>query len=210
MTTLHATRHAALRLGLTGLLLGVVALGSANIAFAVQLPPGTPVGGTPGFTMTFDENSNATINGQPVGAVPLGVGIDYILPGPVAPGQVLVLAPGDISPTNPNGFSDVLTFFSHPDGVFILFYQSLLDDTSPPDTADVANLIQPNTPFAVMETGPEGNNGFQWIATDPSTGLSAIYNGISDVPEPSTFILGGLGIITLFLIGRRPGALKKV
>jgi len=49
---------------MTSLLSSVVAVGSANIALA-QAAPGTPLPGTPGFAMIFDENGHATINGQP-------------------------------------------------------------------------------------------------------------------------------------------------
>jgi hypothetical protein len=210
MDTKHAIRHSALRLGMIGLLLNAVAVGSAN-ASIVDVP-GTPLPGTPGFIMTFDENGHATINGQPAPffALPPGFGVGYALPGPVVGGQVVVFSPGDSSLTNSNGFSDLLTFQAGgPTGTF-LEYESLLDDNSPPDLADVANLFMPATPFSVVETGPEGNNGFQWIATSSTTGATATYFGISDTPEPSTFILGGFGLLALFLIGRRRGALKKI
>jgi hypothetical protein len=207
MSTKHARRQFSLRLGMTSLLLlSAVAVGSVNIAFAggPNLVPGTPLPGTPGFIMTFDENGHATINGQSIPSSVLGGGgVSYLLPGPVTPGDVNVFAAGDIGPNNANGFSDILHFLQNgPTGGELLYF-SLLDDNGPPDLADTGILGPANTPFSVMETGPEGNNGFQWIATDSSTGATASYNGISDTPEPSTFILGGLGLIALFLIGRR-------
>jgi len=192
-------------------LLIALAVGSAKIAIGGLPPnPGMPVGGTPGFTMTFDENGNATINGQPVpmlGIAP-GGGIVYPLPGPVFPGFVNVFGPSDIGPNNPNGFSDLLQFQGGGPNGGVLIYSSLLDDPSAPDLADVVGLLQQNTPFSVIEFGPEGNNGFVWIG--PNDPTQTLYQGISDIPEPSTFILGGLGLIALFLIGRRRWALKKV
>ncbi len=208
MSTKHARGQFSLRLGIAGLAFVAVAVGSANIAFAQD--PGTPVNGTPEFTMTFDENGNATINGQPSPAFllggPTGGGVLYILPGPIAPGFVNVFSPGDISPTNPNGFSDLLVFQQGGPTGGDLIYFSLLDDNSPPDAADSAGTGPGGGPFAVTEMGPEGSNGFGWIPSNTHT----VYQGISDIPEPSTFILGGLGLIALFLIGRRRGALKKI
>ncbi len=198
---------------MTSLLLGAVAFGSANIAFAQQLP-GTPLGDADGFTMAFDENGNATINGQPITGTALqGGGIVYDLPTTVATGTVSVFSPVDVSPTNPNGFSDILAFTTGLFGQSVLVYTSFLDDPSHPDLADRLLDVSalPPSPFSVIETGPEGINGFQWIA-DPSQPNFAIYNGISDgvLPEPSTFVLGGLGLISLLLFGRRRLASKKL
>jgi hypothetical protein len=207
MNLIQAIRYSALRLGITSLVL--VALGSANIAFA-QLP-GTPLPGTPSFTMIFDEKGNATINGQPAQVTTdNGAPLIYILPGPVVPGTVNVFSQEDISPTNPDGFSDRFGFFQQGPTGGVLAIQSLVDDNSPPDLADFTGLQPFVGALSVMETGPEGNNGFQWIATDLSTGLSATYIGISDTPEPSTFVLGGFGLIALFLFAWRRGALKRV
>jgi PEP-CTERM motif-containing protein len=213
MTRKHTCSRFSWKLGITSLTLVAVAFGSGNIAYAVTGTPGMPLAGNPDFTFTFDENGHGFFdNNQPVQwGVAGGGGIDYVLPVPVHPGNVLVLNNSDVGPNNPNGFSDLLTFFNITQNnvpVGVLFYQSLQDDNSPPDFADVLNLIQPATTFSVAEIGPEGANGFKWV--DPF-GLSATtYNGISDVPEPSTIILGGLGLIALLLIGRRRGGLKKV
>jgi hypothetical protein len=127
-----------------------------------------------------------------------GGGLLYALPVPVAAGDVLVLDPLDVSPTNPTGFSDLLTF----SGTTLLF-RSLQDESEMfPDPADVLGLIAPDTPFSVLESGPEGFNSFVWIL-DSGLPSYTVYNGISDIPEPSTFILGGLGLVALFLVGRR-------
>jgi len=152
--------------------------------------------------MTFDENGHADINGQPVPVLAAGggIGVVYALPGPVVPGFVNVFTPGDIGPNNPNGFSDLLQFQQGGPNGGVLIFSSLLDDNSPPDLADVVGLLQQAGP-GVVERGPEGANDFVWVGpTDPT---QTLYHGISDIPEPSTFILGGLGLVALFLIGRR-------
>jgi hypothetical protein len=41
----------------------------------------------------------------------------------------------------------------------------------------------------VLEVGPEGANGFTWTPS-PNT-----YNGISDTPEASSFLLLGTGLL---------------
>lgn len=202
MNAKHLSRRFSWRIGALILLLSAMVIGSANIAFA-QLP-GTPLPGTPSFVMTFDENGHGTINGQPAQVTTdNGAPLLYLLPGPVVPGTVDVFSPGDISPTNPNGFSDRFGFFDINPTVTVLQFQSLQDDNSPPDLADFTGLQPFGSGLSVIETGQEGNNGFQWITTDPSSSLSATYIGISDTPEPSTFILGGLGLIALYVIGRR-------
>jgi hypothetical protein len=66
------------------------------------------------------------------------------------------------------------------------------------DTGFPTNFVT-NTSVAT-ETGPEGNNGFTWVA-DPNT-----YNGVSDgvlAPEPSTMVLLGSGALALGLARRR-------
>ncbi len=112
-------------------------------------------------------------------------------------------ATGGVSQLTTVGISDLLSFTNNTANQGILSYFSLIDDSSPPDLADVS-AFNVNTPFSVTEFGPEGLNQLQWIP-DPNNPFGAIYNGVSDgvVPEPSTFVLGGLGLIALFLIGRR-------
>jgi hypothetical protein len=180
-------------------ILGVLAFGSPKSFAGLPPQPGSPVPGVPDFTFSFDENGHGFFNGQPVQASPVsGGGIDYLLPVPVVPGDVIVNGPSDIGTTGGNGFSDLLTFMQGPAGG-VLFYQSLADDTSPPDLADIVNLIAPTTPIAVLETGPEGNNGFLWNPL----GTQTVYNGISDIPEPSTIVLGGLGLLSLAAVAFR-------
>jgi len=202
MNLKHIVGQFSWGLGIASLFLGLVTLGSGKIALAVSLP-GTPLPGNPGFILEFDEAGHGRIITD-AGAVDnpgvalAGGGLVYTLPVPVAPGDVIVVNPLDISPDNPNGFSDLLTFDGHG-----LIYRSLLDeDEAFPDPADVAGLIFPTTPFTILESGPEGNNGFVWLV-DSGLPSYTVYNGISDIPEPSTFVLGGLGLTALFLVGRR-------
>jgi hypothetical protein len=184
------------------LLVGLAILGSGNIAFGQGLP-GTPLPGMPGFILEFDEAGHGRII-TPAGAVdnpgvPLvGGGVSYALPVPVFPGDVVVINLLDVSPLNPSGYSDLLTFAGST-----LLYRSLLDESEPfPDPADVAGLIFPATSFSTLESGPEGFNGFVWLV-DSGLPSYTVYNGISDIPEPSTFVLGGLALITLCVVGRR-------
>jgi hypothetical protein len=180
-------------------ILGVLAFGAADSVAGLPLQPGSPVPGVPDFIFSFDENGHGFFNGQPVPENPVtGGGIDYFLPVPVVPGDVIVNGPSDIGTTGGNGFSDLLTFMQGTTGG-VLFYQSLADDSSAPDLADIVNLIAPTTSFAVLETGPEGNNGFVWNPLPSQT----FYRGISDIPEPSTIVLGGLGLASLVALAYR-------
>jgi MYXO-CTERM domain-containing protein len=189
-----------------GLLTVVMALGTSGTAFAQPLPaPGTPLAGVPGFTIQFDEQGNSLLNGGPnPNPVTLiaGGGIEFFLPGPVTPGDVLIRGLSDISAVN-NGISDLLSFSNNTANQGILSYFSLIDDASEVEPADVLSFNL-NTPYGAIEFGPEGMNSFTWIP-DMTNPLGAFYNGISDglIPEPSSFILGALGLIALFLIGLR-------
>ena len=202
MNVRHSVGRFSCGLGIAGLVLGLVTLGSGKIALGVPLP-GTPLPGNPGFILEFDEAGHGrVITGagavDEVGVPQLGGGIVYALPVPVFPGDVIVISPLDITLDNPFGYSDLLTF----DGSSLL-YRSLLDELEPfPDPADVAGLIFPASPFSTLESGPEGFDSFVWLL-DSGLPSYTVYNGISDIPEPSTFILGGLGLFALFLVGRR-------
>jgi len=185
-------------------ILSFLALGTGNVAFGIILQPGDPQPGFPNFTFTFDEQGNNLLQSTaiPSGPVPVapapGGGIEFILPVPVVPGVVVVNGPSDVGPNNMAGFSDMLTFDNQGNNG-LLIYQSLLDDPST-DLADVAGLIALATQYVIQENGPEGNNGFQW--TPVPVGLT-VYNGISDIPEPSTFVLATLGVGALALFARR-------
>jgi hypothetical protein len=189
------------RRGAICLLVGAAVFGSAPIAFAQN--PGDPQPGFPGFFLTFDELGNGTL-GTPSGIGPdpgvavAGVGVQYALPVPVIPGDVLVKGPADDVANF--GYSDRLVFDNGPVGG-ILTFQSLRDDASPPDPADVPTFPITSS-FVVFEIGPEGNNSFSWT---PGAGFptGATYQGISDTPEPSTLILGALGLVALYALAWR-------
>jgi hypothetical protein len=185
-------------------ILSVLAFGSARTAFA---QPGTPLAGSPGFTLSFDEKGSGIVNGVPYAGLPVGGGgIQFLLPGQISPGFVLITNPSvDSTVSNPNGDTDLLTFSNQTiasgQTVGVMLFQSLIDDAddiAPADTS-VLNYLQPV--ITILETGPEGNNSFQWIAG------SAIYNGISDgvlpSPEPSTFVMGGMGLLSLAALAYR-------
>jgi hypothetical protein len=185
-------------------ILGAMGFGSTRIAFGQAI--GQPIAAVPPFQLDFDEAGNSLLNGlaNPNQVVLVaGGGIQYFLPGPVQPGQVLVNSSVDVDPINVTGDSDLLTFSNGPDNngliTGILLYESLIDALDPLLPADVPRLNYLQPIQAIGEVGPEGNNGFSYIVP------GAIYNGISDgfVPEPSTFVLGGLGVVSLAVLAYR-------
>ena len=211
MNTTCSARRFSVMFGSAVLVAGAIAFGVAGTAIAA-IVPGTIIDGSAPFTTTFDEQGNGTIT-TPAGTIPnfhagTAYGIQYLLNAFVQPGDVIITDPADISPTNPNGWSDILHFGNDDNLKGVMIYQSLWDEN---DTVhDLADIQVPffgyygtTSPFVIPENGPEGSNGFQWNAGN------AIYNGISDTPEPSTLILAGLGLLTLFLFRWRRGSLKK-
>jgi hypothetical protein len=158
--------------------------------------------GTPGYKFSFDEHGNSLFNGgpNPYQVVPVaGGGIDYYLPFPVTPGFVLINNSADVTNSNIPGDSDLMTFFNalnnNNQNVGVLRFTSLIDDNDPPDLADVPVLQYLAPVIQIGEIGGEGSDNFQWIPGQPFP-AGAEYYGVSDgtlVPEPSTFILLGLG-----------------
>jgi hypothetical protein len=195
--------HRTLAVGI--LILSTVAIGSARIAFAQAI--GQPLAAVPPFKLNFDETGASLLNGlaNPNQVVPVaGGGIDFYLPGIVQPGQILVNSSVDVDPNNISGDSDLLTFFNGPDNTGaltgIMRYESLIDPFDPLLPADVARLNYMVPVQSIGEVGPEGTNGFLYVVP------GAAYNGISDgflTPEPSTFILGGLGLLSLAALAYR-------
>ena len=163
--------------------------------------------GQPGpFVLNFDELGNMTLNGNPG---PPGVlqpdpssgllALSYQLPFPGNPGDILLIDPQNFL------VSDLIRFLGNGQ----LFFYSLKDDNSPPDPADVPvlpNPINPNIAF-FEQGGIEINNGlFNYvpgpggIGGDPS---NPTYNFLSDVPEPASAVLLGLGLLGAVLAWRR-------
>ena len=188
-----------------------LAFGSARIAFAQAI--GEPIAAVPPFQLDFDETGTSFLNGLPNPnqiVFVAGGGIEFYLPGPVQPGQILVNSSVDVDPNNPGGDSDLLTFSNGPDinGLItgILLYESLLDPFDPVLAADVPvlNYMQPIQ--SIGEIGPEGTNGFSYVVP------GAIYNGISDgylVPEPTSFAMAGFGLLSLAALAYRRRLARK-
>lgn len=186
-------------------ILTTLAFGSAR-TFAQAI--GQPIAAVPPFQLDFDETGNSLLNGlpNPNQVVPVaGGGIQFYLPGIVQPGQVLITNLNDITTANPTGDSDLLTFSNGPglNGALtgIMLYESLFDPPEPLLAADVPLLNYIAPILTIAEIGPEGSNGFSYIVP------GATYNGVSDgflrTPEPSTFVLGALGLLGLAALAYR-------
>jgi len=164
----------------------------------------------------FDENGNSGGTFGPLGVSPhatdpLATGgptfptatLMYTLPFPVATGDLQLTEPG-------TGISDLVRF----EGTSIFFYS----DIETQDVIDLADvglpLLLTPTPSVIAETGPETNNGASW-APPPGSGLPGAppagfpalvhYNIISDIPEPSSLLLTGLGSALLVALRSRRG-----
>lgn len=165
--------------------------------------------------LTVDENGKGDFSGIPlvsdVAQDPISGlrTLVYFMPAGVG----LVPTPGDIvlqepSPTGTQyPYSDLLRFAGNQ-----LFFFSELETTDVPpfDLADVPVLptvFQPNTVF-YDEQGPEGLNGLLYT---PAAGMPGFdpnnptltYHFISDVPEPTTLAVLGLGAAALMILRRR-------
>jgi hypothetical protein len=163
------------------------------------------------FTLDFDENGNGSVS---VNNGPFVPSPGVLADDPSQVGFQLVLiytlpelvVEGDLSVFElTGGLSDVVRFTDASGGLrgagnLLIYYSDNTDGgTDLADTGFPANLNTGNT-GSVDETGPEGNNGFQFVAAGPN-----IYNGISDaVPEPGTLLLLGIGLV-LATVKRRSG-----
>ena len=156
----------------------------------------------------FDENGNGF---GPGGPIPGFMGIDpltglpalvYPLPFAPAPGDVLLTESGGQS----NVVSDIFRFFQNN----LIVYSEREPGETNFDLADVAAFppLQPNVAGPFAEVGPEGNNGFVWAPPPGSgapgdVGFPVQYNLVSDVPEPTSVTLVGLGLVGFLTIIRR-------
>ena len=177
----------------------------------------TPTSSFAQLIYTFDEfgNSSGSSSAPPISPGVLqpdpsggvaGPVLVYTVPLPIVGGDVVLTEGG-----NPAGGpdSDVVRFWN-PTGVNltqIIFYSdvSAADPAdSPADTGLPSQLINP---IIIPEVGPEGNNGA--VYNPPAGGPGSLpgaliqYNIISDVPEPGTMALAGLGGGLLLLTLKR-------
>lgn len=133
-----------------------------------------------------------------------GFGVSYLLPFPVAPGQLLIFEPG-----TPN-LSDIIVFVENR----LTFISDGTDGVdAPADVPIPLEALQPSLPFAglvatTVEIGPEGNNYALYnplgampgsmVGTAP---IAVDYTFVSDgtIPLPSAVGMGavGLGLITV-------------
>ena len=167
-------------------------------------------------TITVDENGGGSIDfgagPVPLAALmladpgPLGLpsALTYVgLPFPGVIGDVLLIEPGDTEP------SDLIRF--NGDGTLV-FYSDGAAPSAPVDgDADLADTGLPGATYpnfvAILELGPEGNNGATYTPLPGQPGFDPVYlptfNFISDIPEPGSMTLVGLAVVGLLVIKRR-------
>jgi hypothetical protein len=184
-----------------GLVVGFVAATTVSAVFGREINI---------TVIEVDENGHLLIAGNPG---PPGVrGVDpisgspalvYSLPFAGNPGDLLLFPTNE--PPQTSQLSDIVRF----EGDGNMYFFSLQHGSNDTDLADVPVLPPPITPNTVVnETGSGALNRPYWIpfgtgiGGDP-TNPSIIYLFPSEIPEPSTVILVGLGPVTLLAIGRR-------
>jgi hypothetical protein len=145
-------------------------------------------------TVVIDENGNGTYNGTK-----LETGFDgtlfYLLPFTTTGGDVVLLEPMS------NANSDLLRFQPLAGAAFTRLYvfSELPEAGETPSLADVGVPVPtPNLSIYFDEQGTEdGWNGLVFEATTVSYpgwgGTATVYDFTSDVPEPTTIALLGLG-----------------
>jgi hypothetical protein len=180
------------------------------------------------FTVTVDENGHGTLGllgviqpllvsqAQDPGPGGLAGALTYLLAPPLASLSPVV---GDVTLSEPGAsLSDLIRFNPAQNLVGSLVFYS---DVPPVDsladigfpTANYTNLV------ALMETGPEGNNGLIYTPTAGMPGFIAgnqmTYVFQSDVvPEPASIIMGGIsltmGMVYVWVRRRRDARSPKV
>ena len=162
--------------------------------------------------ISLDENGNGFFNGarldytidpDPISHIAT---LHYYLPFMGAtnrPGDVVLMEP----PATVGVISDILRF-NGTGGVWF-FSERGPNELPPFDLADVPILpmVYTNNFVSLMEIGPEGQNGAIYTPLAGQPGWDDFYQFtyefISDIPEPCTFALLGLGAAALVIFRRR-------
>ncbi len=140
-----------------------------------------------------------------------------LLPNPFDPGSPLlllryitmfpVLVTGDVQIMEADGsISDVIRFLptSGIPGAFIFYSDGTDGLDAPADVPFPLDTLVPMEPVVqIPEIGPEGSNYAVYSPgpNDPGYYPGVQYTFISDVPEPSTFVLAGTALILMGLAG---------
>jgi hypothetical protein len=175
-----------------------------------------------GINIQFDEWGNGSLNGAPLKNVPSALDpisgqstLAYLLPFNVVRGD-LILTEGAAAPPT---ITDIVRFDTNTTyGNVAYFFSDLpepgetpvpLADTGIPAPWALLSVIQP-------ELGPEGNNGAIYVTgfNNPGAAIvggvtySVTYGIVSDskVPEPSTLVLLGSGLLGLLAYAWRKRA----
>ena len=160
-------------------------------------------------SISVDEFGNGLFSAS--GPLPASIAVDpvsgtatlaYVLPFPVNPGDVVLTEPPQTTQ-----FSDLLRFGGPNNN--ILYFFSDVSTADPADSPADVGIPQPQTTAIVIpEVGAEGSNGATWVPGPAGIGGNAslptlTYDFISEVPEPSSLLLAGLGGALLLALKRR-------